>query len=257
MLDTLGPARGVSVNRQMISAQAVASMTALVDGLATTFDGAVVFGGEQTALPPLDDYYADPPPPSRVAVRDAFLTRFGFGIDDPQAAGITPAQMDAFLDQAFLPLFSSPQWEDLWSNASTQAIVTRVSKNQVVPTSITANAQPFRDLAAAYTMMSDIGGAALNEGAYQRIVDRSLALSARAATGLAYQAAEIGTSEQLMKAATTRHETEIGLIDKRINEMESVDPFESASRAKALMDQLEVSYALTARIQNLSLVRFL
>lgn len=257
MLNTLGPARGISLNPDLIRTQAALAMTSLVDGLGTTFDGARVFGGEQTELAPLADYFADPPSPARTAVLDAFQARFGFPVEDPLAANIPPADMDAFIAQDFMPLFATPQWENLWSSATSQPVVTRISGEQAIATSVTANAQPFRDLAAAYTMLADIGAANLETGAFQVLVDRSLTLVARAATGLAYSAASLGTSEQALSRSVERQTAELEIIDRRVNAVESIDPFDAATRARALMDQLEVSYALTARIQNLSLVRYL
>jgi flagellar hook-associated protein 3 FlgL len=257
MLDTLGPARGISINPGIIRDQATAAMTGLIGGLATTFDGARIFGGEQTELLPLTNYFAEPAPAARTAVHDAFLARFGFAIGDAQVADIVPSEMEAFIAQDFMPLFSSPQWETLWSGASQQPVVTRVSATHVFATSVTATAQPFRDLAAAYTMLADVGSGDMGAGAFQVLVDRSLALVARAATGIAYESASLGTAEQTLSGAAARHTAEIDIIDRRVNALESIDPFEAATRARALMDQLEVSYALTARIQNLSLVRYL
>jgi flagellar hook-associated protein 3 FlgL len=36
-----------------------------------------------------------------------------------------------------------------------------------------------------------------------------------------------------------------------------VDPFEASTRVAALMTQVETAYAMTARIQNLSLLKYL
>jgi flagellar hook-associated protein 3 FlgL len=43
----------------------------------------------------------------------------------------------------------------------------------------------------------------------------------------------------------------------QINVLESVDPFEASTRVSALMTQVETAYAMTARIQNLSLLKYL
>ena len=39
--------------------------------------------------------------------------------------------------------------------------------------------------------------------------------------------------------------------------MEGVDPYEAATRVSALVSQIETSYALTSRIQQLSLLKFM
>ena len=47
------------------------------------------------------------------------------------------------------------------------------------------------------------------------------------------------------------------LFERSIIETEGVDPYEAANRVKELLSHIETSYALTARIQQLSLLRFL
>ena len=41
------------------------------------------------------------------------------------------------------------------------------------------------------------------------------------------------------------------------NALESVDPYEASTRVNTLLTQIETSYALTARIQQLSLLDYL
>jgi flagellar hook-associated protein 3 FlgL len=47
------------------------------------------------------------------------------------------------------------------------------------------------------------------------------------------------------------------LLEKNINDLEGVDPYKASTRVTTLLQQIESSYALTTRIQQLSLVKFL
>ena len=47
------------------------------------------------------------------------------------------------------------------------------------------------------------------------------------------------------------------LFEKHILDMEGVDPYEASTRVADLLSHIETSYALTARIQQLSLVKYL
>jgi flagellar hook-associated protein 3 FlgL len=50
---------------------------------------------------------------------------------------------------------------------------------------------------------------------------------------------------------------QIDIFKTFLNELEGVDPYEASTRVNALISQIETSYALTARIQQLSLTRLL
>jgi flagellar hook-associated protein 3 FlgL len=42
-----------------------------------------------------------------------------------------------------------------------------------------------------------------------------------------------------------------------VDALEGVDPYEASSRLSALMNQIETAYAMTGRIQKLSLLNYL
>ena len=50
---------------------------------------------------------------------------------------------------------------------------------------------------------------------------------------------------------------QMDVIAKHISALESVDPYEASTRVTTLLTQIETSYAMTARIQQLSLLDYL
>jgi hypothetical protein len=68
---------------------------------------------------------------------------------------------------------------------------------------------------------------------------------------------QIGIIQQRVEGASERVSMQIDLFKLNIHDLEGVDPFEASTRISSLMTQIETSYTLTARIQQLSLVRFL
>ena len=50
---------------------------------------------------------------------------------------------------------------------------------------------------------------------------------------------------------------QVDLFQRNITQMQGVDPYEASTRVSTLLQQIETSYALTARIQQLSLVKYL
>ena len=60
-----------------------------------------------------------------------------------------------------------------------------------------------------------------------------------------------------MADASQRIGMQADLFERHLLDMEGVDPYEASTRVADLLSHIETSYALTARIQQLSLLRFL
>ena len=50
---------------------------------------------------------------------------------------------------------------------------------------------------------------------------------------------------------------QIDIMTNHIGALEGVDPYEASSRLSALLTQVETAYAMTARIQKLTLLNYL
>ncbi|MEN9894165.1 MAG: hypothetical protein RIR97_17, partial [Pseudomonadota bacterium] len=50
---------------------------------------------------------------------------------------------------------------------------------------------------------------------------------------------------------------QINIVKTNLNDLQGVDPYEASTRVNTLLQQVETSYTLTAKIQKLSLVNFL
>src|SRR5690606_20421809 len=133
----------------------------------------------------------------------------------------------------------------------------RIAINDTADTSVSANISGVRKLAMAAAISMALLDTNIGVGASAPIVDRSLTLVADGVGGIADQQARTGIVEQRVKAASERMATQIDLFEGTIRDLEGVDPYEAATRVSALMTQIETSYSLTARIQQLSLLRFL
>ena len=166
--------------------------------------------------------------------------------------------MKAFLDGAFASLFDGANWTANWSQASDQNITSRISNNERIATSTNANEEPFRLLASVYTMVADLPVEQLGEGAYLALIDTAMELVGRASNAeLTELRASLGTSQGRIKAANERIDVQKGLLNEHVVALEGVDPYEAQVRVNALLTQLETAYALTAKLQNLSLLKYI
>jgi flagellar hook-associated protein 3 FlgL len=206
---------------------------------------------------PVADYFEQPASAARTAMDDAFLAEFGVAQGQPGVENITGADMATFLDNAFADLFSDANWMTTWSSASDQNITSRISNNERIETSTNANADPFRMLASVYSMISSISLEDLSEEAYNVVVDKAIGVLGQGIGDLTQLRAGLGTSEERIKAANDRTDIQVTLMTQHITALEGVDPYEATANVNALLTQIETAYALTARLQNLSLVNFI
>jgi len=257
-LQTLQAARSTRMSTGVVVTDSKTKIDALTGALNTAVNGAYIFAGVNTDVKPLGDgFFTDPPSAAQTAVIDAFTTEFGFPPSDPAAANITGDQMKAFLDGPFSDLFNNANWTSTWSSASDQNITSRISSNDRVETSANANDGSFRGLAAAYTMISELGIEGLGDEAYQAVVDKAIALTGQATGDITQLQAGLGTSQERIKAANDRIDVQTTLMTNQITDLEGVDPYEATANVNALLTQIETAYALTARLQNLSLINYI
>jgi flagellar hook-associated protein 3 FlgL len=223
----------------------------------TAVSGAHIFSGVNTDVRPMGEYFSDTPSAARIAMEGAFIAEFGVAQGQAGVESITKDQMNTFLDGAFADLFNDTNWPTTWSSASDQNITSRISTNERIETSANANETAFRNLASAFTMIADIGLEELDEGAYLAVVDKAIAVVGKAIFDITEVGARLGTSEERIEAANTKIDIQVTLVNNHISMLEGVDPFEATAKVNELLTQIEASYALTARLQGLSLINFI
>jgi flagellar hook-associated protein 3 FlgL len=230
-------------------------LTSFEAALNTTVNGTHIFAGVNTDVKPMIDYFGTSGAAAQAATTAAFSAAFG-GLEqsDPGVENITAAQMEAFLNGPFANLFSGANWTTTWSSASDQNISSRISTNERIDTSTNANAGPFRAIAQAYTMIADIGLEELNDEAYLAVINKAIEVVGQASADLTQLRAGLGTAEERIAAANQRLDIQKSLLNDHIVNLEGVDPYEATVKVNSLLVQIESAYALTARLQNLSLL---
>lgn len=233
---------------------ALQSLTAVLN---TSVNGEYLFAGTNTDVKPINDFTATGSP-AKAALDAAFLARFGFTQTDPAAANVTAADMDDFITNDVMPQFFGSGWQANWSNATSQQIVSRIALNETTETSITANNDGVKKLAMAAAMVNDFfSSSTLSSEAKRTAASRALSLAGEAVSDLGQTQSQAGLIQKRVSDATDRMNTQVDLFKKHILDIEGVDPYEAANRVNDLMSHIQTSFALTARIQQLSLLNFL
>jgi flagellar hook-associated protein 3 FlgL len=256
-INSLIGARDSVTGPQVAQNEGTANLVSLTSALNTTFGGAYIFAGENVDIQPVADYFASPTSPNRAAVANAFQSFFGFSQTDPQVASITPNQMQNFLDNGLAPIFEEPQWSATWSDASDRNVQSQISPFETAETSTNANEAAFRHLAKAFTMLSDLGVTRMSRETFRVVANEAIEVGGVAIQELAVEQARLGTTEGRIATVNTQMNAQADILTREVNNLEAVDPFEAGVRVTSLTTQIQTAYALTARVQQLTLLNYL
>jgi flagellar hook-associated protein 3 FlgL len=187
----------------------------------------------------------------------AFQAHFGFTQNDPGAQTITAAQMDGFMTTVVEPMFLGSGWQANFSNATDQGITSRITLNETTESSVSANNIGIRKVAMAAAMISDLLDSNVGQAARGALVTRAVSTIGAAISDIGQLEAQTGIVEQRVTSATDRIKMQMDLFERHIINTEGVNPEKAATRVTDLISLIEKSYALTARIQKLSLMNYL
>ena len=191
------------------------------------------------------------------SISASFTASFGTVRSDQANVGITAANMQTFLDGPFSAQFSASAWSSNWSTASDRNMRSRISTSELVETSVNANDAGIRQLAEAFTMVADLGTQNLNASAFQALIDTAAKRAGEAVQKLGNTQSALGVTQERVTRSSDHMSLQIDIMNKHISALESVDPYEASTRLSSLTTELETAYAVTARIQKLSILNYL
>lgn len=229
-----------------------------VDASNTSVNGEYLFAGINTDVRPMGDYITD-----ETGARSAFDTEFenffGFAKEDTPANAITPARMQQFLDLIVEPMYmdtTRAEWGTTWSTASDTPMSSRISRTEVIQSSTSANTEGFRRLAFASIIGIELLGLPLGSDTRAIVSDKAINAMGAAIYGIDADRSLLGLSQNRVKLADGVLKAQTDIVKLNLDDLEGVDVYEASTRITALSNQMEISYNLTARISELSLVNY-
>lgn len=261
-LASVVPGKLTSYSANTVMQAAAVNLSALTSQLNSQTGGQYLFGGINTSAIPIASYETTSGTPS--PAKNAFLTAFqnAFGFDpgtQPQSGTITADQMKTFLADGgpFESLFSDAQWKANWSTASDTPIQTEIARNETVNTSVTANAQPLRQLAMLYTLGCSIGLSSLSPATQEVVYNQMRSLAASATWGITGIQADVGAVQARIKSIGEEMDIKKTILSTGVKNLEYGDWAEAGSRVKSLTAQMEVAYSLTNQVNKLNLFDYI
>ncbi len=233
------------------------ALQSLISGANTTSGDQYVFGGINSAVAPMTDYYSTPASAAKTAIDQAFQTTFGVLPSDPGAANISASAMQSFLSGPFAALFQGASWSANWSSASSVNTSAEIAPGQTVTTSTNANQPGFQQLAQAYAMLSEFGGTALSTDAQQAVATAASSLVSQGVDSMINTQAVLGESQSAVTNANNSMSSQLTILQGQLGNLDNVNSTATATQISSLTTQIQMAYELTTRLQQLNLAQYL
>jgi flagellar hook-associated protein 3 FlgL len=235
----------------LTSNNVLAEMTSILN---TQVNGVFLFAGLNADNQPIADYETGP---AKAAFDAAFFGYFGFTKTDPAAAAITRADIETFITTTVEPQFLGAGWTTNISSATDETMTTRISPEVNASTSVSANEDGFRKLMLAAVVGVEFFDSNLNGEAMLGVSEYIIAQAGASTGDLTELQGETGLVEERLRRASEQLGAQKSLLETFAAEMEAVDPYKTSIELNTLLTQIETSYSITSRIQQLSIMRFL
>jgi len=253
-LATWTPSANSGASLQNMGQSALQSLIAAAN--ATSGDQ-YVFGGINSAVAPMADYYSTPASAAKTAIDQAFQTAFGILPTDPAAANISASAMQSFLSGPFAALFEGASWSADWSSASSANTSAEIAPGQTVTTSTNANQPGFQELAQAYAMLSEFGGSELSGAAQQAVATAASSLVSQGMDSMTNIQAELGSTQSAVTNANSAMSSQLTILQQQVGNLDDVNANTTAAQINSLTNQIQMAYELTSRLQELNLAQYL
>jgi flagellar hook-associated protein 3 FlgL len=233
------------------------ALQSLIASANATSGDQYVFGGVNSAVAPMADYYSTPPSAAKTVIDQAFQTAFGVLPSDPAAANISASAMQSFLSGPFAALFQGAAWSAHWSSASSVNTSAEIAPGQTVTASTNANQPGFHDLAQAYAMLSEFGGSALSGSAQQAVATAATSLVSQGVDSMINVQGELGSTQSAVTQANSSMSSQVTILQNQIGDLDNVNTTATAAQISSLTNQIQMAYELTSRLQQLNLAQYL
>ena len=233
------------------------ALQSLISTTNATSGDQYVFGGINSAVAPMADYYSTPASAAKTAIDQAFQTAFGVLPSDPAAANISASDMQNFLSGPFAALFTGASWTADWSSASSTNTSAEIAPGQTVTTSTNANQPGFQELAQAYAMLSEFGGSALSSDAQQAVATAASSLVSQGVDSMINLQAQLGSTQSAVTDANNSMSSQLTILQDQIGALDNVNTTATAAQITSLTNQVQMAYELTSRLSQLNLAQYL
>ncbi|MFM9845326.1 MAG: flagellin [Dongiaceae bacterium] len=144
-----------------------------------------------------------------------------------------------------------------YNGATTGAVTARLDHGYDLDYGVRADNQAFRQVLEGIYMLAAVPYGSVPDDAFAAWQDEAVTRINAGFQGVIDTAGDLGFKQQMVQEITDRHDATRTFLNNRVADLERADPYETAIRFSQLQTQLESSFAITTRLANLTLTKFL
>lgn len=260
----LANATSQSTGAGTLQIQARTALEAVIAQLNVSFNGEPLFAGTRSGTLPVT-LYAEPSPLTGLSPKEVINSIIATPPSSVAEVQSVFAELEAVFSstspstaQNYEGTFyvGTPQLDG--SGAVSKRVSARIEPGLELEYGLQANDKPFRDVIKGLSMLAAVNLSDVSQpdayGAWMGKISEVLGTASSAMLGLS---SEIGFRQQVVETAQRRLQAASMVQKNQIAELENVDPYEAATRVKALETQLRANYEITAQLSTLSLLNYL
>jgi flagellar hook-associated protein 3 FlgL len=240
-----------------VQTTALAALDGVIKELNVAIAGRYLFGGTLVDQPPMVEG-AGPAGVINAVIGDVAAAAGG-QLDVGDIAGLL-ADLDAVFDDSH-PDATRRYTTGFYQGAPAGEpdLVGQLDEDGRITYGLKANETAFRDIVQSLHMLAAVryGDAVMTEAGYREFATAAAERLQRGLGGLIDLASRTGQNQARVAGNQERLDVARDLYNRQIVELERRDPYEAATILTTLEQQLEASYLVTARMNELSLTSYL
>ncbi len=253
--NTLSP-QGTASTLQLEASSAISRVLA---SLNATIDGDAIFSGINSETLPMTGYN-DINPGTGLSPSGVVDGVTGGVILNAADAATKIAELQSIFDSSNL-VVPARNYEDTFYNGTDLGVGQRrtavIGDNDVIEYGVQANDPAFFEMYQGLAMLASVDVSTITDQAgYQAYMQEAVGKLSTGIDKLADIQAELGKDRQAVEEKIFRQQAQNDIYASKIAELETVDPYEAASRLSAFEFQLEATYASTARLSQLTFLNY-
>ncbi len=144
-----------------------------------------------------------------------------------------------------------------YNGAAAGTVTARLDRGYEIDYSLRADDPAFRELQQGLYMLASVPSGSVPDDAFAAWQDEAVKHIDAGFQGVIDASAELGYKQSVVSDALTRHDATIAQLNNQVANLEAADPFQTSLRLSQLQTQLEATFSITARMNELTLTKFL
>lgn len=249
---------------QFLKDMAKDAFDTIVSFMNTSYNGKSLFAGVDSDRAPMNRW-GEADGTTGLSPQDVMDSIIGGSIASSADAATKQAEIDAVFNGT--PSVAAHAYEDTFFNGTALTdglgnpnprMTAQIDENLNISYGVQANDQGFRDLMRGLAMLASGDPADITDNdAYEAWVGAAAGALGAGVNAVLNAETRTGTMQKLVEDSNDRLNGKKELLSLHISNLESVDPYEAATRLTSVQTQLQASYAVTARLSQLSYINFM